>query len=175
MSLLHKKQANTEAALGVIFRIDRGTASMYLKVVNWVLAEILPTARNLTEIIWGIYERCNGAGGGTAKPGIEPPFRAGSPTPVPAAAGGPAPGQPGPLSSSGPPASTRIGAPTGENGIPGILAGPVLEAASGLLSTKVTTITDGTHTQVERSKGPGHQLDTVHRYGNRLDQQGQLL
>ena len=162
MSLLHKKEANTEAVLGVFFGMDQGTVSRYLKVVNGVLAEILPTARNLTEIIRGIYERRSGAEGGaeggaedrdgTAKPETEPPFRAGSPTPVPAAAAGPSPGRPGPLSVYGPPAPTVIGAPASGNGIPGILAGPVLEAASGLLSTRVATITDGTHTQVERSK-----------------------
>ena len=168
MSLLHKKEAITEAALGAIFGIDQGTASRYLKVVNGVLAEILPTARNLTEIIRGIYERRSGAEGGaedeTAKSGTEPPFRAGSPTPVPAAAAGPAPERPGPLSTSGPPAPvaatdeppapTVIGAPADSNGIPGILAGPVLEEARGLLSTRVATITDGTHTQVERSQDP---------------------
>jgi hypothetical protein len=35
-----------------------------------------------------------------------------------------------------------------------MLAGPALEAAAGLLSTRVATITDGTHTPVERSKDP---------------------
>ena len=162
MSLLHKKEANTEGVLGALFGIDQGTASRYLKVVNGVLAEILPTARNLTETIRGIYARDGGAEGGPAKPGAEPPLRAGSPTPVPAADAGPAPDRPGPLSTSGPPAPvaatdeppapTMIGAPAGESGIPGILAGPALEACDGRLSTRVATITDGTHTQVERSK-----------------------
>ena len=93
---------------GALFGIDQGTASRYLKVVNGVLAEILPTARNLTEIIRGIYARDGGAEGGAeggpAKPGAGPALRAGSPTPVPAADAGPAPGRPGPLSTSGPPA-----------------------------------------------------------------------
>ena len=166
MSPLHKKEANTEAVPGGFFGMDQGTASRYLKVVNGVLAEILPTARNLSEIIRGIYERRSGAEGGaedeTAKSGTEPPFRAGSPTPVPAAAAGPAPGRPGPLSVSGPPTPvaatdepptpTIMGAPAGGNGIQGVLAGPVLETVGRLLSTRVATITDGTHTQVERSK-----------------------
>ena len=65
MSLPHKKEANTEATLGVFFGIDQGTADRYLKVVNGVLAEILPTARNLTETIRGIYARM-------VEPGVEP-------------------------------------------------------------------------------------------------------
>ena len=168
MSLVHKKEANTEAFLGVFFGIDQGTVSRYLKVVNGVLAEILPTARNLTEIIRGVYERRCGADGGTDGgtdvPGAEPAFRAGSPTPVPAAAAAPAPERPGPISRSGPPAPvaatdeppapTVTGAPAGGNGIPGMLAGPAPEVGSGRLSTRVATITDGTHMPVERSKDP---------------------
>ena len=54
-----------------------------------------------------------------------------------------------------PPASTIIVAPAGGNGILGMLARPALEAtASGRLSTRVVTITDGTYAPVERSKDP---------------------
>ena len=44
----HKKDASGEAGLEAIFGMDQGTASRYLNVINGVLAEILPTARNLT-------------------------------------------------------------------------------------------------------------------------------
>ena len=100
MSLLHKREAITEATLGVFFGIDRGTASRYLKVVNGVLVEMLPTARNLTGTIRGIYERNGGAEGGSAEPGAGPPFRTGPPR-----RSRPPPGQP----PSGPGRSPRPG------------------------------------------------------------------
>ena len=95
LSLFHKKEANTEATLGVFFGIDQGTASRYLKVVNGVLAEILPTARNLTEIIRGIYARDGGAEGGAAKPGAEPPPKPASPRRSRRPPPGPPPSGPG--------------------------------------------------------------------------------
>ena len=55
MLLLHKKKV----LLGVLFGIYQGTVSRYLKTVNSVLAEILPTARNLTSIIREIYKKRN--------------------------------------------------------------------------------------------------------------------
>ena len=54
-----------------------------------------------------------------------------------------------------PPAPTIIGAPSSGDAIPGTLAGPALEAAAdGQLSTRVATITDGTHTPAERTNDP---------------------
>ena len=47
-----------------------------------------------------------------------------------------------------------MGAPADGKGMPGMLAGPALGTCGGLLSTRVATITDGTHTPVERSKDP---------------------
>ena len=169
MTLYRKKDAATEAALGVFFGMDQGTASRYLKVVNEVLAEILPTARNMAKAIRSAYEGRSGSGRpAAASPSPSsspppPPPQASSATPVPAAAAGPVPERPGPISTSGPsapvaatddpPAPTVIGAPTGGHGTPGTLAGPSLEAAgSGLLSTRVATITDGMHTPTERTK-----------------------
>ena len=184
LSLYRKKDAGSEAALGTFFGIDQGTASRYLKVVNEVLAEILPTARNYAAMIRKIYKSRDDAGadasghGGTTTPtGHNQPD-------VPADAGDnaqgvreipsniiqganagqrtPDPERPGPLSTSGPPAPvaatddppapTIIGAPSSGDAIPGILAGPALEAAAdGQLSTRVATITDGTHTPAERT------------------------
>ena len=60
---LHK-EASTEAVLVVFFWMEWGTVSRYLKAVNGVLAEILPTARSLAEIIRGVYERNGEAEGG---------------------------------------------------------------------------------------------------------------
>ena len=162
MSLLHKKEAIPEALLGVLFGIYQGTVSRYLKTVNSVLAEILPTARNLTSIIREIYKKRNNDAkpkpaegkdkqgddivGQDAKPNHDttaeragPRSRTGTPAPVAATNNAPAP--------------TVIGAPTGGEGLPGILAGPLLDNhTDGQLSTRVATITDGTHTPVERSK-----------------------
>ena len=162
MSLLHKKEAIPEALLGVLFGIYQGTVSRYLKTVNSVLAEILPTARNLTSIIREIYKKRNNDAkpkpadgkdkqgddivGQDAKPNHDttaeragPRSRTGTPAPVAATNNAPAP--------------TVIGAPTGGEGLPGILAGPLLDnRTDGQLSTRVATITDGTHTPVERSK-----------------------
>ena len=159
MSLLHKKEAIPEALLGVLFGIYQGTVSRYLKTVNSVLAEILPTARNLTSIIREIYKKRNNDAkpkpadgkdkqgdvvGQDAKPNHDttaeragPRSRTGTPAPVAATDNAPAP--------------TVIGAPTGGEGLPGILAGPLLDnRTDGQLSTRVATITDGTHTPVER-------------------------
>ena len=162
MSLLHKKEAIPEALLGVLFGIYQGTVSRYLKTVNSVLAEILPTARNLTSIIREIYKKRNNDAkpkpaegkdkqgddvvGQDAKPNHDttaeragPRSRTGTPAPVAATNNAPAP--------------TVIGAPAGGEGLPGILAGPLLDnRTDGQLSTRVATITDGTHTPVERSK-----------------------
>ncbi len=150
MYLYHKKEANTEASLGTFFGIDQGTASRYLRVASGVLAEILPTARNYTAMIKKIYEWRDGAD-------TDDGANAGPRTPGPE--------RPGPLSVSGPPppvaateeppAPAVIGAPTGGKGKPGKLAGPVLEMpTSGQLSTRVATITDGTHTPTERYSNP---------------------
>ena len=154
MYLYHMKEANTEASLGTFFGIDQGTASRYLGVASGVLAEILPTARNYTAMIKKIYERRDDAGA-NADPRT------------------PGPERPGPLSVSGPPppiaateeppAPTVIGAPTGGKGKPGKLAGPVREmAASGQLSARVATITDGTHTPTERYSDPDWNKTTTY-------------
>ena len=169
LSLFHKKEAVTEVALGTIFGIDQSSVSRYLKVVNGVLAEILPTSRNLTKIIRDNYARDVTTKGEPAKSGAEPPPQARSTT-------RPTPEQPIPLSTSGPstpvattdesPAPTMIGAPTDGSGIPEILAGPTLELYDGQLSTKVATITDGTHTQVKDSdwNKATHSGRMVHTY-----------
>ena len=157
MSLLHKKEAIPEELLGVLFGIYQGTVSRYLKTVNSVLAEILPTARNLTSIIREIYKKRSNTDAkpkpadGKDKQGDDivgqdataeragPRSRTGTPAPVAATNNAPAP--------------TVIGYPTGGEGLPGILAGPLLDnRTGGQLSTRVATITDGTHTPVERSK-----------------------
>ena len=157
MSLLHKKEAIPEELLGVLFGIYQGTVSRYLKTVNSVLAEILPTARNLTSIIREIYKKRSNTDAkpkpadGKDKQGDDivgqdataeragPRSRTGTPAPVAATNNAPAP--------------TVIGYPTGGEGLPGILAGSTLDnRTGGQLSTRVATITDGTHTPVERSK-----------------------
>ena len=154
LSLIHKRGATNEGLIGLFFGIDQSTVSRYLKVNNEVLAEILPTSRNLTKIIRGNYARDGTTKGETAKSWAEPPPQTRSTT-------RPAPVRPGPLSTSGPSTPvattdeslipTMIGAPADGSSIPEILAGPTLELYDGQLSTKVATITDGMHTQVNDS------------------------
>ena len=144
LSLFHKKTANAECVMGTIFGIDQSTVSRYLKVVNEVLAEILPTSRNLTKIIRDNYARDDTTKGEPAKPKAEMTLQDNPTT----AATRTAPERPGPLSTSGPPiplaasdeppAATIIGAPVDGKGIPGILAGPTLESCDGQLSTRVS-------------------------------------
>ena len=132
LSLIHKRGATNEGLIGLFFGIDQSTVSRYLKVINEVLAEILPTPRNMTEIIRDNYARDGTTKGEPAKPKAEPPLQDNSTT----AATRTAPERPGPLSTSGPPipiaasdkppAATIIGAPVDGKGIPGILAGPTL-------------------------------------------------
>ena len=161
ISLLHKKEAIPEALLGVLFGIYQGTVSRYLKTVNSVLAEILPTARNLIGIIREIYKKRNNTNakpepaddknkqdniivGQYAKPNHDttaeragPRSRTGTSAPVAATHNTPAP--------------TVIGYPTGGDAC--VLAGSTLDnRTGGQLSTRIATITDGTHTPVERSK-----------------------
>lgn len=103
--LLHRKEASTETVLGVFFGMERGTVNGYLKVVNGVLAEILTIARNLAEIIRGVYGGDGGAKGGAAGPWMAPPFQTRSSTTVLTAAG-PVPERPNtvlPVRAAGPP------------------------------------------------------------------------
>ena len=177
MSLLHKKEGIAEAMLGALFGIGQGTVSRYIKTTNSVLAEILPTARNLTSIIREIYKKRNNADakpepadgkdkqdddivGQDAKPNQDtaaeragPRSRIGTPAPVAATNNVPAP--------------TVIGYPTGGDDLPGMLAGSALDnRTSGQLSTEAATITDGARTPVERSKDPGlTQQDRDHNTG----------
>ena len=52
MALIHKKDNRTQGALAAIFGIDQTTVSRYLQVMDRMLAEILPTADNISEEIY---------------------------------------------------------------------------------------------------------------------------
>ena len=147
MSLTRKKEASAEEFLDVTFGVDQGTARRYLKVADGVLAEILPTARNYTATIRKIYERRDDTGA-NAGPRTPDPERPGPPS---------TPGPPAPVAATDdPPTPAIIGMPTGGSAIPGIPAGPTLEAAaSKQLSTRVATATDGTNTPAERTSDAG--------------------
>ena len=121
---LHK-EASTEAVLVVFFWMERGTVSRYLKAVNGVLAEILPAARSLIEIIRGVYGRDGEAEGGC--------WTGGGATisyqiPHDCPSGGRARPRAAQFHAPGPDRRSPIiiGVPAGGNGIPGMLAGPAL-------------------------------------------------
>ncbi len=51
MALFCKRSNVTQDALGVLFDIDQSTVCRYLKFADSVLAEILPTADKITDLI----------------------------------------------------------------------------------------------------------------------------
>ena len=51
MALIHKKDNPTQGTLQAIFGIDQTSVCRYLKVMNPILAEVLPTARNMSNEI----------------------------------------------------------------------------------------------------------------------------
>ena len=51
MSLIRKKDNPTQDTLQAIFGVDQTSVCRYLKVMDWILASVLPTARNVSEEI----------------------------------------------------------------------------------------------------------------------------
>ena len=51
LSLMHKKGGHTQSELGAIFGIDQSNINRSLSISNKILAEVLPTARKMTEKI----------------------------------------------------------------------------------------------------------------------------
>ena len=49
MALVHKKDNPTQGVLQAIFGIDQTSVCRYLKAMNQILAEVLPTARNISK------------------------------------------------------------------------------------------------------------------------------
>ena len=51
MSLIHKKDNSTQGTLQAIFGVDQTSVCRYLKVMDRILTEVLPTARNISQEI----------------------------------------------------------------------------------------------------------------------------
>ena len=50
-ALVHKKDSPTQGVLQAIFGVDQTSVCRYLKVMDQILAEVLPTARNISKEI----------------------------------------------------------------------------------------------------------------------------
>ena len=162
LSIAHKKGGYTEDELGALFLVGQNTVYKYLRLANAALADVLPTANNLTEIIRGVHNMMGLRKDTTEK--VTPATPAATHTQV--ADGIPLVStQPWeifdsqtPLVSMHQPARTMIGqpaAPDGNGAVPGFRRGPELSFAVPP-DTRATVLLDGMHVPVLRSEDPRH-------------------